>query len=50
VSSSRGAISLFLRPNPTGLGEATAQLPKPATTAGETFEKAGRLPPDYLDI
>lgn len=37
-------------PNPAGLGEATAQPPKPATRTGEVCEKAAPLPPDYLDI
>jgi hypothetical protein len=45
-----GAISFFFRPIPAGLGEATAQLPKPATTTGEVLEKAEPLPPDYLEI
>ena len=44
-----GALSLFFRPNPAGLGQATAQPPKPATT-GEVREQAAPLPPDYLDI
>ena len=45
-----GAVSLFFRPNPARVGEATAQSPKPATSVGEVSEKAAPLPPDYLDI
>ena len=45
-----GAISLFVRANPAGLGEATPQPPKPATRTAEVCERAAPLPPDYLDI
>jgi len=45
-----GAISLFFRPNPLGLGETIAQAPKPATSAGEVSEKTAPLPPDFPDI
>ena len=45
-----GALSFFVRPNPAGPGEATAQPWQPATRTGGVSEQPAPLPADYLDF